>query len=124
MKIQGIVANNIYDSVHTSVAQETLKNEEFIINSNESYIKGEKIYIDKISLDYNFIGIMDDEDILSLPDSNDNKNFGIINIKAFDEDIKLNGIKNSSYECEYIQTSYVLDDDKIEKTPNIVRLYK
>ena len=124
MKIQGIVADKIYDSIHTSIAQETLKNEEFIINSNESYIKGEKIYIDKISVDYNFIGIMDDEDILSLPDSNDNKNFGIINIKAFDKDIKLNGIKNSSYESQYIQTSYVLDDDKIEKTPNSVRLYK
>ena len=103
MKIQGIVADKIYDSIHTSIAQETLKNEEFIINSNESYIKGEKIYIDKISVDYNFIGIMDDEDILSLPDSNDNKNFGIINIKAFDKDIKLNGIKNSSYESQYIQ---------------------
>ena len=38
MKIQGIVADKIYDSVHTSMAQETLKNEEFIINSNESYI--------------------------------------------------------------------------------------
>ena len=96
----------------------------FIINSKEQYIKGEKICIDKISASYNFIGIMDDEDALSLPASNDNNKAGVVNIKACDNNIKLYGIKNSSYRSEYIQTCYVQEEERAKGTPASVMLYK
>ena len=124
MKIQGIVANKIYDKAYKNIVKESLKSEEFIISGNEKYIKGEKVSIDKISIDYNFIGIIDDEDSLSLPNSNDNKRLGVINIKVNDKNVRLSKVDKEAYKSEYIQTSYVLDNKKVNKTPNLVYLYK
>ncbi len=124
MKIQGIVANKIYDKAYKNIVKESLKSEEFIISGNEKYIKGDKVSIDKISIDYNFIGIMDDEDSLSLPNSNDNKRLGAINIKVNNKNIRLSKVDKEAYKSEYIQTSYVLDNKKVNKTPNLVYLYK
>ncbi len=124
MKIQGIVANKIYDKAYKNIVKESLKSEEFIISGSDKYIKGDKVSIDKISIDYNFIGIMDDEDSLSLPNSNDNKRLGAINIKVNNKNIRLSKVDKEAYKSEYIQTSYVLDNKKVNKTPNLVYLYK
>ena len=123
MKIQGILANKIYDKTYKNIVKESLKSEEFIISGNEKYIKGDKVSIDRILVDYNFIGVIDDEDSLSLPNSNDNKNFGVINIKVNNNNIRLSN-NNKGYKSKYIQTSYILDDKKVNKTPNLVYLYK
>ena len=123
MKIEGILANKIYDKAYKNIVKESLKSEEFIISGNEKYIKGDKVSIDRILVDYNFIGVIDDEDSLSLPNSNDNKNFGVINIKVNNNNIRLSN-NNKGYKSKYIQTSYILDDKKVNKTPNLVYLYK
>lgn len=124
MKIEGILANKIYDKAYKNIVKESLKSEEFIISGNEKYIKGDKVSIDKILVDYNFIGVIDDGDSLSLPNSNNNKNSGVINIKVNNKNIKLFNTDKKAYKSNYIQTSYVLDNKKVNKTPNLVYLYK
>lgn len=124
MKIQGILANKIYDKTYKNIVKESLKSEEFIISGNEKYIKGDKVSIDRILVDYNFIGVIDDGDSLSLPNSNNNKNSGVINIKVNNKNIKLFNTDKKAYKSNYIQTSYVLDNKKVNKTPNLVYLYK
>ena len=124
VKIQGILANKIYDKAYKNIVKESLKSEEFIISGSDKYIKGDKVSIDKILLEYNFIGIIDDEDSLSLPNSNDNKRLGVINIKVNDKNIRLSKVDKETYKSEYLQTSYVLDHKKVNKTPNLVYLYK